>query len=267
MVYYTPCMRILLVGVGNMGRKYLTKMAELGHTPILCDTDPDKRVNGFSFYCHVEEVKEQVDAAIVAIEPSEHVKVSKPLLEMGLPVLLEKPPALSYREFQKIEPYTHLYISEIETFSSCLKYFPEKVHTLSIERLGRSKGYVSPLWDLAWHDLYLLQLFFENIWITQVKTGELWEINGEADRIPFSLKVAWEHPAPSRRWVINEGELILDLAKEEVWVKGELLHSEPRDKLKLMLKAFLEGEFDKESRERAKRNLLLLEEAESLLRT
>ncbi|MCS7284435.1 MAG: oxidoreductase, partial [Hydrogenobacter thermophilus] len=65
----------------------------------------------------------------------------------------------------------------------------------------------------------------------------------------------------------NEGELILDLAKEEVWVKGELLHSEPRDKLKLMIQAFLKDELDQKSRERAKRNLSLLEEAESLLRT
>ncbi len=37
-----------------------------------------------------------------------------------------------------------------------------------------------------------------------------------ADGIMSRLSVAWEHPSPSRKWLINCGELVLDFVKEEV---------------------------------------------------
>jgi len=252
-------MHVLLIGLGNMGKKYLAKLEDLGKLPVLCDRNPEKAVGGYPFYCHVGDVKEDVKAVIIAVDPAEHVKLAKTFLDRSIAVLLEKPPALSSKEFMEIYHYPNLYISEIETFSSCLEYFPKDVESLHIERLGRGKGYISPLWDLAWHDLYLLQLFFKEIQVKELKIGKVWELRGKADQVDFSIKVAWEHPNPSRRWAIDGGKLILDFAKEEVWKDGKLIHKGNVDKLRLMVEMFLSGGFDFKSKERALKNLLLLE--------
>ncbi len=47
-----------------------------------------------------------------------------------------------------------------------------------------------------------------------------------ADGVMFRLSVAWEHPSPSRKWLINCGELVLDFAKEKVWKGDELILQE-----------------------------------------
>jgi len=258
-------MHILLVGFGNMGQKYLKKLEELEKLPVICDIDPKKATGRHPFYCHIGEVKEELKAVIVAIDPVEHVKVAKSFLERGIPVLLEKPPALTSEEFMEIYHYPHLYISEVESFSSCLSYFPKEVKSIKIERLGRGRGYISPLWDLAWHDLYLLQRFFKDIELTELKKDHIWELLGLADRIPFSIRVAWEHPEPSRKWIINDGELVLDFAKEEVWKEGRLIHrAENLDKLRLMVSSFLKGEYDSESKRRALKNIRMLEKVANM---
>ncbi|MGB9873439.1 MAG: Gfo/Idh/MocA family oxidoreductase [Hydrogenobacter sp.] len=256
---------ILIVGLGNMGRKYLSKLEELGHKIVACDIDLQKATDKHPFYCHLGEVKEELKAVIVAIDPIAHVSVSENFLEMGIPVLLEKPPALSTEEFERIYHYPNLYVSEIETFSSCLNFFPKEVENIQIERLGKGKGYISPLWDLAWHDLYLLQLFFKDIRIEKLTINKVWELHGRTDDVPFSIRTAWQYPEPSRRWIINGGQVILDFAREEVWVGNRLIHrEEKRDKLRLMLESFIKGNFDHKSRERAKKNLMLLEHTERL---
>lgn len=86
-----------------------------------------------------------------------------------------------------------------------------------------------------------------------------------ADGIMSRLSVAWEHPSPSRKWLINCGELVLDFAEEEVWKGGELILQEKRDKLKMMLESFLRDEYDTKSRERVMRNIKLLERVQEIL--
>ncbi|WP_448587500.1 Gfo/Idh/MocA family protein [Thermocrinis sp.] len=253
-------MHILVVGLGNMGKKYLVKLEELGKRLVLCDRDPEKGTNNHPFYCHLEDIQEEVGAVIIAVDPKDHVRLSKGFLEKGIPVLLEKPPALSSKEFMEIHPYANLYISEIESFSSCLRLIPrEGVKSISIERLGKGKGYVSPLWDLAWHDLYLLQNLFKEVEVEDLRVDHVWELRGRVDNAEFSIKVAWEHPNPSRRWVIDGGSIVIDLAKEEVWEMGRLVHRGNTDKLRSMLESFLSGNFDSKSKDRAMKNILLLE--------
>jgi UDP-N-acetylglucosamine 3-dehydrogenase len=54
------------------------------------------------------------------------------------------------------------------------------------------------------------------------------------------------------------------LPKEEVWKEGKLIHRESRDKLRLMVESFLSGDFDHRSKDRALKNLELLENLKSM---
>ncbi len=255
--FYT--MHVLLVGLGNMGNKYFWKLEQLGEKLVLCDIDPTKEKKPYPFYCHFGDVQEELKSVIVAVSPEEHAKIAESFLKRGIPVLLEKPPALSSEEFTKIGDYPCLYISEVENYSVCVSFLRKPRRFLRIERFGRGRGYISPLWDLAWHDLYLLQRVSEDINLEglHVKEG-VWTLSGYLEGVPFSLSVAWEHPEPRRIWNIDD-ELILDFGEEKVYQRGELLTEEKRDKLRLMLEDFLRGSYDTKSVERAYRNLKLLE--------
>lgn len=252
-------MHVLLVGLGNMGNKYFWKLEQLGERLVLCDLDPSKEKKPHPFYCHFGDVQEELKAVIVAVNPEEHVKIAEEFLKKGIPILLEKPPALSSEEFMRIEGYRGLYISEVESYSVCTEFMRKPRRSLQIERFGRARGYISPLWDLAWHDLYLLQRIWEEIVLERVEIGNgVWTLMGYAEDVPFSIRVAWEHPQPRRLWNIDD-ELLLDFGEERVYMGGKVVMEEKRDKLRLMLEDFLSGKWDTGSVKRAMKNIKLLE--------
>ena len=248
-----------------MGMKYLAKLEELEELPVLCDIDPYKNVNRYPFYCHFGEVKEEVKKAIVVVDPQHHVEIAREFLERGIPVLLEKPPAMRSEEFRKIWEDPNLEISEIELYSFPVKNFPENVEVseILIERLNRGRGYINPFWDLAWHDLYLLQYLFGEVEIDSFKEGDVWELEGEAGGVPFRLRVAWEYKGNVvRRWLLktSEGEILMDFLKEEITINGKVKRKKDGDKLREMVSDFLSGRRREGSTLRALRNLELLEE-------
>ncbi len=261
-------MHILLVGLGNMGSKYLRKLKELSHLPVICDINPEKakECEECPFYCHVGDVKENISRVIIAVNPEEHVRLAREFLNKGIPVLLEKPPALSSKEFEEIADNPLLEISEIELYSEGIKNFPPDVKPkeILIERLNKGKGYINPLWDLAWHDLYILHYLFKDVRVEDFsKNGVVWELKGKVKEvIPFTIRVAWEYPGEQvRMWRIltEDGELRVDFQRERLEygsMKRERLFG---DKLREMISDFLQGIRREGSKERALKNLRILE--------
>jgi len=257
-------MHVLLVGLGNMGMKYLAKLEELEELPVLCDVDPYKNVKKYPFYCHFGDIKEEIKKAIVAVDPEHHVGIAKEFLDRGIPVLLEKPPARTSSQFRNIVDNEGLEVSEIELYSFPVKNFPHnlEVESIRIERLNRGRGYINPLWDLAWHDMYILQYLFGELELDSFSEGDIWELTGRAGGVPFSLRVAWEYKEDViRRWSVktSQGEVIMDFLREEISYNGKVLRKREGDKLREMVTDFLYGKKRKGSALRALRNLELLE--------
>jgi len=260
-------MHVLLIGLGNMGKKYLRKIKELGLNPVLCDIDPEKSkvCDECPFYCHVGDIKEEIQKVIIAVDPKEHVKLAKEFLEKGIPVLLEKPPALTSKEFEEIAQDSNLEISEIELYSEAVKHFPLNVQPeeITIERLNKGKGYINPLWDLAWHDLYILQYLFGDVQAEGVrKNGEVWELKGRVKNAPFTIRVAWNYPGKQKRmWEIKtkDGKIFMDFINEEIVYGNYKRQRMYGDKLGEMVQDFLSGVRREGSTRRALKNLKILE--------
>jgi len=109
-------MHVLLVGLGNMGNKYFWKLEQMGERLVLCDIDPSKEKKPYPFYCHFGDVKEDVRAVIVAVDPKYHVSIAKEFLSKDIPVLLEKPPALSSKEFESIKNHEKLLENKLKRY-------------------------------------------------------------------------------------------------------------------------------------------------------
>ncbi len=257
-------MHVLLVGLGNMGSKYLKKLIDLNISPVLCDIDPSKMelCKSCPFYCHFGDVKEEVSKVIVAVDPEDHVTIAKEFLKKGIPVLLEKPPALSSVEFEEIWEDPNLEISEIELYSTAIRSLPKdiEVEEIDIVRFGKGRGYIDPFWDLAWHDLYLLQHLFGKVEVSKTKRDDVWEMEGSAGGIPFRLRVAWEHPDPRREWVLrtSSGRVFVDLMRDKLLLGKKVIEGK-KDKLLEMVEDFLKGMRREGSTKRAMENIRILE--------
>ena len=265
--------KVLLIGLGNMGRKYLKKFEELGIKPSLCDINENLRgeFEDYPFFCSYGDLEDTPEKVFVAVNPQYHPEIAAHFLERGSYVFLEKPPALSGGELiPLVEKYgkDHLGVSEIERYSFAvrnLKINPERVLGIKINRLNAGKGYINPVWDLAWHDLYLLLYLFGDFKIKEVhKRGEhFYTLKGEVlNSIPFELNVAWNYPQVDRSWGIEtpDGEIILDFYRERR-IENGIITSERKsgDKLLEMVKDVLEDKYDPLSVERAIKLLSELE--------
>jgi len=266
---------VLLIGLGNMGRKYLKKFQELGLKPALCDINSElrKEFEEYTFYCSFGDIETTPDTVFVMVNPKHHPSIAKHFLQRGSYVFLEKPPALSYGEFADLVGEfgkENLGVSEIERYSYALRGFDLKdlsVEKIEIFRLNRGKGYINPLWDLAWHDLYLLLYLFGNIKILSAeREGEyLYTLKGEVKGgIPFTLKVAWSYTPVRREWILktDKGEIVFDFLNERR-IENGVITSERKggDKLLEMVKDVLNRTYDGNSVERA---LTLLGELEKI---
>lgn len=265
--------KILLIGLGNMGKKYLNKFLEMGIKPTLCDVNENlkEEFKDFTFYCFYNEIENTPDKVFVAVNPQYHPEIARHFLERGSYVFLEKPPALSGGDLiPLVEKYGkhRIVVSEIERYSYAVRNFkpnPESVKEIKINRLNRGKGYINPVWDLAWHDLYLLLHLFGKMEIKDVlKRGKyFYTLKGLVNNsIPFELNAAWNHPEVDRSWKIKteNGEIVLDFLNEKRIENGKVTSErKEKDKLLEMVDDVLRDNYDPLSVERSIKLLSELE--------
>lgn len=165
-------LRIGLVGFGKWAKNYIRTTESSGIARITTlllrpDSikwdDPETK----SFMCTSDIESLHVDAAIVAIHPSQNVEICCRLLERKIPVLVEKPIALKIEDAVKIEStaieanvqfmvnHQHLYSDAYQQIYSQLK--EEEIHFIN-SRAGNIGPYrdFSALWDYAPHEIAMI---------------------------------------------------------------------------------------------------------------
>ena len=265
-------LKVAIVGVGNMGRHYASKFKILGYSPILVDTNPnilEKYDESYRKYTNLDEAlnKEDIEYMFIATSPKLHIPLAKKALERNINTMIEKPPTLNPKELEEAinlaeKNGVYLGVSEIELRSSVVRNFQKdsKVNVIQAYRLNARSGYINPFFDLAWHDIYILQYLFGNIKLKQVEDkGDIFEIYGETDKTDFFLQVAWNYPNVRREWILKtkEGEIIFDFVNDTIkYPDGRQEKKDNTDKLELMIKQFIQNP----SFESSYRALQILEE-------
>lgn len=88
-------MRIAVLGQGSIGRRHAEIALSLGHELTVYDPDPSATPPpGALLAASVGDCLEGADAAVVASPSSAHVAHARAAIELGVPVLVEKPLAL-----------------------------------------------------------------------------------------------------------------------------------------------------------------------------
>jgi predicted dehydrogenase len=265
-------MKVAIIGLGNMGSKYVNKFDILNLDAVLIDRDLkklEKFPKKFAKYTNLDEAlkKENITHAFIVTDPQSHIPLAKKLLDREINVMVEKPPSLNPKELEMAIDLANkknvvLSVSEIELKSNNVRNLDlsKNIEEIEAYRLNLGKGYINPLYDLAWHDLYIISYLFKSFKIKKVKEeGNLVYLEGETEKQDFKVKVAWLNSFLKREWKLknSSSEIILNFVEDKIiYPNGEIKENDKKDKLELMIKEFL----TEPSFESAFRALNILEE-------
>jgi len=269
-------LKVGIVGIGNMGSKYVNKFRELNLDYVLIDSNQsqfEKYPEDVPKYTDLEDAleKENINFLFVATSPTSHIPIARKAIERNINVMVEKPPALSRRDFEDILDFAYknnviLAVSEIELNSSSVRNLKinGKVENVEGYRLNLGKGYINPFFDLAWHDLYIFNYLFGSFSIKKVSIeGNNVYVNANSDNAEFNLQVAWLNPFLKRSWHLKSGseETLLDFVEDKIiYPSGEVVEKDNIDKLKMMIEKFIKNP----SYESSLRALNILKEIEKI---
>lgn len=143
-------MNLLLAGAGTWGQKYITTISKLG-----LNLEVANRNNWRSL------IDESPDGVIIATPPSSHIEIAEYALDRNIPVMIEKPLALTLSDAKQLKKYDSkkILVNNIHLFSSAyqeLVRIVSKEGVKSIYSSGMNAGPYrdySALLDYGSHDL------------------------------------------------------------------------------------------------------------------
>jgi predicted dehydrogenase len=144
-------MKILIAGLGSIGRRHLRNLLLLGEQDILLyrskqSTLPEEELEQFPVFLDLEEALAQKPEAVVISNPTSlHLDVAIPAARQGCHLLLEKPVSHSFERIAELEKAVN------ENGSRVLVGFQFRFHPglQNIARMLREEVLGRPLWARA----------------------------------------------------------------------------------------------------------------------
>lgn len=220
--------------------------SELRHSVI--------KTHSVAYYSGLSEVisNDNIDAVVIATNPSAHYDIAKQCLHANKHVLLEKPFTTSHRDSQElvnlakrnkvklIVDYTFLYNGAVLKIKEEInkKTFGDIVYVDSIRiNLGIFQNDVNVVRDLASHDISILNFLLDKLPVS-VKAIGIDSLNNSIENIAYihlnydglfaNINCSWSSPVKIRRMLIGG-------------TKKAILYNdlEPSDKVKIYSKGVL----------------------------
>lgn len=163
--------RAAVIGVGHMGQYHVNIYSELNDVELVgvCDASRERAEEIASkydtdAYTDHNELLDKVDVVTIAVPTSLHYEVSKPFIENGIHVLLEKPIANTLEEATELfeladSKLVHLQIGHVERFNGAVQEIKKVIKdplVLEFRRVGPFTGRISDagvVMDIMIHDI------------------------------------------------------------------------------------------------------------------
>jgi predicted dehydrogenase len=173
----TRRLRTAVVGVGRLGRIHARILAENPLSELVCvaDSDPGRARSvaqelGCAAVANASELPDRLDAVTVVVPTAAHAHVAVPLLERGVPCLVEKPLASSAAEADRLlaaaeKGGVQLAVGHVERFQPGVKKLrqlglePRFIECQRLSQFGFRALDVGVVHDLMIHDLDLVLAF------------------------------------------------------------------------------------------------------------
>ncbi len=164
-------LRVAVVGVGHVGSQHARILSSLAGAELVATVDIDEgsairaaRGTSAKAETDIAAIKGRVDAVIVAVPTKNHLEVARPLLNAGIPVLVEKPMASNLAEADEMlavaeHSGTCLAVGHTERFNPALTTtlpLVDKPRFIEVHRLGAHTSRsldIDVVFDVMIHDL------------------------------------------------------------------------------------------------------------------
>ncbi len=200
--------QIGLIGIGHWGPNIAKSFELTGKANIrwICDTNEavfkkvSSKYSDASLTTRIEEVLEddQVDGIVISTPTATHYELTKKALEAGRHVMVEKPITNdSEKAIELIQLAAKkkklLMVGHVFEYNATIRTLKEMIdsgdlgdiHYINFERtnLGPVRTDVSALWDLATHDISIINYFIGKSPQTVTATGRSWLNQGIEDAV------------------------------------------------------------------------------------
>lgn len=226
-----------IIGCGYWGKNYVRLFNEMLETnvSVVCDKNPQversicERYSNVAFTTEYDDVLNmpEVDAVVIATTATQHYDVAQACLQAGKHVLIEKPitsNSLDGDELVRLAAQNNvkLMVGHIYLFNSAIQQAKQylgdpqlgKLHYIYTQRtnLGPIRDDVNVSWDLAPHDISILNYFMDSApeWVNAV--GQNLSSSHHVDVVFITLgypngtighiHVSWADPSKVRDIVI-----------------------------------------------------------------
>jgi predicted dehydrogenase len=230
--------RIALVGYGYWGPNIARNIEEssIAELSSICDHDGKRlEVAGGKYLDKIRYSKDynelfndpEVDAVAIAVETKEHFRIAFDAINAGKHVFLEKPITTSVEDAEKLQKASKkagviLHVDHILVYHPAIKKIHEMIRSgkmgdliyfdSSRMNMGKIKNDVSAMWDLAVHDLAVLDFLLNGDspeYISAVGEKK-WAVNESLTYLTIKypefvahFKSSWISPVKERRMIIG----------------------------------------------------------------
>ena len=252
-----------LVGTGRWAEKIARTISSMDDAKIVAVYQRTRKdvpwlPEGCIIYDNLSDMlrKTTLTHIITAIDPNGHFEVVEKATKYGLPIWLEKPMALSYREVEQIFALDgSVFVDYIHLYSECFQWLcnemqDKKPTTIRSTLYSHSPYHKFPmLYDFASHDLAMLLTIFndigvKNVHLTESKNGDHYSIEIQSDDCNIFTRVGNDGRGKVRAFDIDVGgdTYSYDGIQQKVF-KGGVEAFAARDlPLKRALLSFLAGD-------------------------
>ena len=179
MVKRSPKLRVAVVGVGYLGRFHALIYARMPAVELVAVVDQDparaQRIAaeaGCAAFPDLNDLLGQIDAASIVVPTQAHLAVAEPLLQQGIPVLVEKPIAANRAAAERLVSTaeatgTILQVGHVERFNAGVIALADQIQRprfLEAQRLGsfvERATDVDVVADLMIHDIDIILSLME----------------------------------------------------------------------------------------------------------
>ena len=167
-------LRAAVIGVGHMGKHHARLYHELAGVELaaVVDKDPERAREiagkyGAPAFGDVSEVLDKIDVATVAVPTVAHAEVARPLIEAGIPALIEKPLAPDVAAAQQILEWAQrhravIQVGHSERFNPVvlamkrMGVVPKFIETHRISPFTFRSADIGVVFDMMIHDIDLV---------------------------------------------------------------------------------------------------------------
>ena len=231
-------LNVAQIGVGYWGPNLLRNLVNNDRCDLLkvCEISEDRRNFIKNIYpkihttFNINEIlnDNDIDAVVIATPVSTHYDLAMKFLNSNKHVLVEKPMAQTTQEVEKIEIKSNekkliAMVGHTFLYNPAVKYIKKLINENTLGKiryiysqrlnLGRIRSDVNALWNLAPHDVSIIQYWLDNPEIQTIKySGESYVQKGVDDvaflnikyknKILANIHVSWLDPHKIRKMTI-----------------------------------------------------------------